>query len=458
MSSRAGWDRFLQRAASLFLHAPVVEVRAWLLEKGPERTIVAAKIRSASVAVEDEENPPVGCPPFRFVRFLVPQPDRQAFLTCLGRGGLLWEGEWAMPMKSDTAALHWHDQAREDGTMGLTFEASLEAERPDGSWLDFEDLERDLRCSDRPWSGVKDVLDNFFRLPFDRNSLQHRSRIEVKVDVGLHVLGGTLLNGSLVLDLTLSPSIKPEDVLVGVVVQPALLSDIGAQRFQKPLIEVATRGGETDYRVEVPVRRNAARVQVFLAYHGWPAASAGVVATPTGTSTSSARAIAVYAGDAGLRDWLTVKADKHAAHFEAWVATLLHAFGMRATAIGEFGWDAPDIIAHAPVGNWTVIVEATTGAPNNGDKMAKLYRRAQELSSALGHQVTPVLATLLDTGHVTDSDRQRAADDGIVLLTRDSLAELADRVITNGTVHDLQQVLRPVVRSGGFPPGLGMRR
>jgi hypothetical protein len=113
------------------------------------------------------------------------------------------------------------------------------------------------------------------------------------------------------------------------------------------------------------------------------------------------------------------------------IAVLFHLLGFSVVHIGKnaFNTDSPDILAFSPVEDWMCVIEATAGGsgrePDLPAKIEKLSARTREIvQSSGGLRVMPVLVIPRSPGLVTEGARQRAATEGVSLITADKLRQL----------------------------------
>jgi hypothetical protein len=124
------------------------------------------------------------------------------------------------------------------------------------------------------------------------------------------------------------------------------------------------------------------------------------------------------------RDW------EGSREFEQAVAILLHFFGFQVDALysQKGAGEAPDQVAHDPISDVVVSVECTVGPLKTG-KLEKLVARAEALRQHVeGATVLPVVACARPRAELSKTELDKAAADGVIVLSRDDLESLWIRV------------------------------
>ncbi len=109
--------------------------------------------------------------------------------------------------------------------------------------------------------------------------------------------------------------------------------------------------------------------------------------------------------------------------FEHAVSTLLHLLGFTTGHYGQrtFGGDMTDLFAAHSGAEWFLVVECTTRQLDLATKIAKLVTRAKEVARAMPGDVHPVLVTRQPRTDISDTVREDAAREKVVLVTGDDL-------------------------------------
>jgi len=156
-----------------------------------------------------------------------------------------------------------------------------------------------------------------------------------------------------------------------------------------------------------------------------------------------------------VRDWLNAEHPVDASAFEKGVARLFTLLGFCVDALSgdrRMG-DAVDLIGYAESASVVMAVECTTGSIDAGGKLGKLVSRTRRIRSALpSHEVMPVLVTALPKELISEAELRSAAEDALVVVTRDDALELFEMLAESPTVLRVLDFLRSRMASRSHLP------
>lgn len=102
----------------------------------------------------------------------------------------------------------------------------------------------------------------------------------------------------------------------------------------------------------------------------------------------------------------------------------------RQSRVGPYGRVKPiqeeiDLLAFAPHSNHVIAAECTAADLDVNEKLSKFSRRVKELSERLGDFIIlPLMFTALERGKVSESDLEKAKNEGIGVAAAEEIEEL----------------------------------
>ena len=119
----------------------------------------------------------------------------------------------------------------------------------------------------------------------------------------------------------------------------------------------------------------------------------------------------------------TLKTTKGGDPFEHAVSTLLHLLGFATGHYGQntFGGDMTDLFATYSDEGWSLVVECTIRELDLAAKIAKLVTRAKSVARTTPGEVYPTLVTRQPRTDISDTAREDAAREKVILITGDDL-------------------------------------
>jgi len=137
----------------------------------------------------------------------------------------------------------------------------------------------------------------------------------------------------------------------------------------------------------------------------------------------------IDSGAATFGDWLFPDTPtSKTAEFEQAVARLFTFLGFQVDSFASHKRlsEGVDALAHDPFSRTLLALECTTMTLDTGGKLGKLVARTRALAAAMPNtEVLPVIVTALPPDHLAEAEVQKAGQDGVAIVDRDGLAELA---------------------------------
>lgn len=186
---------------------------------------------------------------------------------------------------------------------------------------------------------------------------------------------------------------------------------------------------DESYKLAIPLPEAFSGITCALTYGGLDADRQDLFRAGQGGAPKSWSILAPTIGSP--EDFSDRLQDLNGDPLEHGIAVLFHLLGFSVVHTGKnaFNTDSPDIIAFSPIGDWMCVIEATAGGPGREPdlpaKIEKLSARTKEIhQSSQGLRVMPVLVIPRSPGLITEGARQRAATEGVSLITADKLRQL----------------------------------
>lgn len=293
--------------------------------------------------------------------------------------------------------------------------------------FDSDELEWHLRTLDMPFINLDEAYRRF-GVPAERfaeNSIIELSAyppIEIRKD-------STIVNGTLTVRISMAAGLDRKRVSVGYIVDGT-----GVRGRIAPAHVTWTSDGDT-LLGKAELEAEDAAVLCFLVY-GETALQQKWVVDRTRVLNKHAAIYTSFDPDfAHLGELLfDPKRERDARRFEDGVALLLNMLGFSVTQHGRSQklTDGPDILAFTPKGA-LLVVECTTGMPDEDDQVAAIKKRVARIRRALEatgwRDVTihPLIATPLRNADAAEH-RQSAEGRGVIVLCQEDLGAALSRV------------------------------
>lgn len=293
-------------------------------------------------------------------------------------------------------------------------------------WLDSPEAALELRANPRPFHDVGDIFDVVHLLPARRE----RSNAGIRFIGGAPLVlmpGYTLSSGRVKGRVRLSSKVVPGDVRLNVRAV-TLEKEITIERESWPLGDTTqdNAGGFVVAEVEQNLKP-ASFVNLYLTYRG-RTVQQFFIADPK--RSANPLSIAYKHGDPELvllTKWLSGDGNNPGPNFERAVAVLAGLRGFSTMHLGS--GDSVDVCATTPRGNM-LLIECTTGRPNNNDRVGGLVLRHRQARIALDKsdlswvRVLPVMATSLPRATIQEEIDEARSKRVVVLAREDLLAQL----------------------------------
>lgn len=307
--------------------------------------------------------------------------------------------------------------------------------------LNESDLELAWKSLNAPYRDTEDVLGEYFRRP---TTLMDQTKsyflLEARVPVEFTDATGWT-DGRLTVEVSIGGYLDPDLVTVGLVMIP--------RTGRKHRESFAWKSGDWKQNSTKHVAtwarddQDILGCEVYLRYDGSNVGSRELINRQAQTSNIAMNAHRHFDPHfEHYERWIAGQGPKPAREFERAVAWLFHFCGLR-TAFYGTGQDFDneiDQLGYWDEGKVVLAVECTTHSKDLTPKMKNVIRRCANLErAAAGWEVMPVVATCLEPKEITDTERQMAGTDKVVLLTAKQLKEIfqmAERCCPPGDVVD----------------------
>ena len=282
-----------------------------------------------------------------------------------------------------------------------------------------EKVDSQLQSGDPPWDGIADVRRNFIGMTEDEARRSDFMSCEVVAPLFLR-FGPCIVDGdTLSLDLQMERTVNPADVGIAIMF---LFGDQSAGRTRMDLgkgdHEVA--GGHVTISADLP--EIASSAMTVLTYRKVSVDRRRMFKAASMAETRQWLAFRTFVGGpAELSE--TLKTTKGGDPFEHAVSTLLHLLGFATGHYGQntFGGDMTDLFATYSDGGWSLVVECTIRELDLAAKIAKLVTRAKSVARTIPGEVYPTLVTRQPRTDISDTAREDAARERVILITGDDL-------------------------------------
>jgi len=293
-----------------------------------------------------------------------------------------------------------------------------------GQWYRERDrLNAALRTASPPWDGLAEMYRGFIGEPSPAGELNDtRGWIMAPLPVRFkEVRLGTELSADVECFSTINPSKAALAVLF-------TMEGRNVKRLLVPLSD-ASKSSDDLYGLAIPLPEAFSGITCAIAYGGLDADRQDLFRAGQGGAPRSWSVLAPTIGTP--EDFSDRIQELSGDQLEHGVAVLFHLLGFSVVHTGKnaFNTDSPDVFAFSPMGNWMCVIEATASGsarePDLPAKIEKLSARTKEvLQSSQGLRVIPVLVIPRSPGLITEGARQRAAMEGVSLITEDKLRQL----------------------------------
>lgn len=293
-----------------------------------------------------------------------------------------------------------------------------------GQWYRERDrLNAALRNADPPWDGLAEMYRGFVGEAAPTGEI---GDAQVWVLAPLPVrFKEARLGPELVTEVECFSTIDPSQVALAVMFT---MEGRTVKRLRVRLSD-ASRSPNDLYMLPVPLPQAFSGITCALTYRGLDADRRDLFRAGQGGVRRSWSLLSPTIGTP--EDFSDRIQDLSGDQLEHAIAVLFHLLGFSVVHIGKhaFNTDSPDILAFSPTGDWTCVIEATAGGsgrePDLPAKIEKLSARTREiLQASQDVRVLPVLVTPRSPALITEGARQRAAAEGVSLITADKLRQL----------------------------------
>lgn len=435
-----------------------VDVRLVALQRDRQNTLELVAMRATILDPDEEED--VLTPPdidqFQFRRSIIPWREFDSILDALSQGEpFSLGGTFYHILDTKGPGIRWYSQVTShQSNVGTTFtlEGTAEHETRFNDWED--QIERGLRSAEAPWDGLDDVTQHFLKTREHHRDWSRKTRIEIELDLGVWFHRSEIANGALELQFIVGPGTVIDDLQVGFI---AWHEEERWLRWCVPASKMMPEKDDFIVQLRYSLPEGLRRLSILPTYRSYQAGS-GQLTLPPGDGLHAVRYLEHLTKDPkilenSLDQIVTTRADR----LEEWAVRGFHCLNFQTLHTGPL--EAADVVAHSPWDDWSILVECTVGTPNNKEKLTKLHTRRSEMQKILEREVVPVLVTNLPREDVSGASQTAAAEDGIALLAREDLVELARLVYESPSPLDVRSFLERRVpeRAGHGMPRAGMR-
>lgn len=293
---------------------------------------------------------------------------------------------------------------------------------------DRDDLDALLRTADTPYDGIGDLEVFFLGMP---TSTQSNVAVSLELFAPYHVRldpeGSRLESGKLSVRVHGESESHVRSSSVGVF--GVGMSNLPVQCTLDPPDAQKAEDDAWEYTVTADLG-DVSWAKLFLKIDRW--AVDRILVRDFSVSADNPRMTAYQTMDNGsaiFDDWLFPDTPtSKAVEFEHAVARLFTFLGFQVDSFAgqRRHGEGVDALVHDPFSRTLLALECTTMSLDTGGKLGKLVARTRALAVALPHaEVLPVIVTALAPDHLAEAEVQKAGQDGVAIVARDGLAELA---------------------------------
>jgi hypothetical protein len=275
-----------------------------------------------------------------------------------------------------------------------------------------------LQLSDPPWDGVADVRRTFMGMSEDEARRSDFMSCEVLAPLLLRFGECSIEGNILTLEIEVEPTIKGEDTGI------ALFFLFGNQTVGRSRIDIGKGNIEmagSHFVVSSELPEIASSVVCILTYRNTTVDRKRLFKATSLAETSPWTAFRTFVGGAAKLSE-ALRSATGGDPFEHAVSTLFHLLGFFTGHYGStFGSDMTDIFVACPGEDWCLVIECTTRELDLAAKISKLVTRAKEVARTMPGEVHPVLVTRQPRTDISETAREDAAREKVVVISGDDL-------------------------------------
>ena len=282
-----------------------------------------------------------------------------------------------------------------------------------------EKIDSQLQSGDPPWDGIADVRRAFIGMTEDEARRSDFMSCEVLAPLFLRFGPCTIEGDTLSLDFQIENTIHPADVGIAIMF---LFGDqtVGRTRIVVGKGDHEVAGGHVKVSTDLP--EIASSAMTILTYRRVAVDRKRLFKAASPAETRQWLAFRTFVGSpTELSEAL--RTAKGGDPFEHAVSTLLHLLGFATGHYGQntFGGDMTDLYATYSDAGWSLVVECTVRELDLAAKIAKLVTRAKSIARTAPGEVYPTLVTRQPRTDISDTAREDAAREKVILITGDDL-------------------------------------
>ena len=281
-----------------------------------------------------------------------------------------------------------------------------------------ERIERSLRTNDPPWDGIGELRENYVGLQdwnhvgYDWSRLDFVAPLYVKLD-------SVRVEGDIVhLNVAKTKLTRVEDMTI------SLIGIKGPQTTDRRVEKVVGKY-KSDAKLEENFKLSGkpSRLKIFLGYRGIAVDSRTVFIL--GALARPSLHVLEFMGISRLSDLVSSNGED----LERGVALLFHNLGFDTANYARRFDDSTDIVAFGGPQGPVLVIECTGGVLNSKDKLSKLIKRTRELAEKVpGVEFRPVIFTSLRRDSLSESNKEDARKDRIIVVTSDDVPKLLQMI------------------------------
>ena len=282
-----------------------------------------------------------------------------------------------------------------------------------------ERVDSQLQSGNPPWDGIADVRRNFIGMTEDESRRSDFMSCEVLAPFLLRFGPCTVDGDRLSLDLRIERTINLADVGIGIVF---LFGDQTAGRTHIGLGKGGHEVADGHVKISADLPEVASSAMTILTYRKVAVDRKRLFKAASLAETRQWLAFRTFVGGpTELSEAL--RTAKGGDPFEHAVSTLLHLLGFATGHYGQktFGGDMTDLFATYSDEGWSLVVECTVRELDLAAKIAKLVTRAKSTARTTPGEVYPTLVTRQPRTDISDTAREDAAREKVILITGDDL-------------------------------------
>ena len=304
-----------------------------------------------------------------------------------------------------------------------------------------------LGAGDPPWNGLRDLQENFVGLVGWSNAPYMFARMDVIAPLNVSLEGSRVEGDSIRIHVVRSPLSSVNDLSISIIATKGRETTL-RRRYNATRDDGAFKISKGKIEASIKLEGSPTRVMIFLGYKGLEIDSETLHLL--GPQSDPKARVLELEGINNLEKLLAGNGEQ----LERGVAILFHVLGFDAVSYARGFGDSADIVAFSPNRGPVFVIECTAGVLNSKDKLSKLVLRARDLGEkASGQEVRLVVVTTLKRSQVSESNKDDARKDGIIVVTSDDFPRLLQMVSEGSSNEKVQSYLQGLLGSpfgGGF--------